>query len=99
MNIPGIAEVLVYGGDTGEQNEVTAVVYPNFTYFESAGYSLQDTAENKEKIREYLLSEIEKVNATLPIYKQVISVKLRTVPFETTTTNKVKLNTENTREF
>jgi hypothetical protein len=35
----------------------------------------------------------------LPIYKQVMNVKIRTSPFEMTTTNKIKRNSANTKEI
>ncbi|MDR3341442.1 MAG: AMP-binding protein [Treponema sp.] len=90
--ISAIAEVLVYGGDRGEQNIVTAVIYPNMQGGELAGKS--DAA-----IKEYLKQAVAKVNEGLPLYKQVVAIKIRKIPFEKTANNKIKRNEENTKEI
>ncbi|MCL2054520.1 MAG: AMP-binding protein [Oscillospiraceae bacterium] len=83
--IPGLADALVYGGDSADKEIVTAVIFPNYDFPD----------KTKEEIIELIRGGIERVNEKLPVYKQITAVKFRDKPFEKTTSNKVKRNDAN----
>ncbi|MBQ3038321.1 MAG: AMP-dependent synthetase, partial [Clostridia bacterium] len=49
-----------------------------------------DAEGDKEKIKEQIKSDVQKVNSMLAGYKQVKKIKFRSVEFEKTTTKKIK---------
>lgn len=86
-SIPYITDAMVYGGEN--KDCVTAVIYPNYDIFveKSAG-----------EIKAVIDEGIQTLNEKLPVYKQILAVKIRKTPFEKTTSNKVKRNDSNTQE-
>lgn len=74
---PLVAEVLVYG----ENNVITAEVYPNEEYMQMAGIS--DSVAALQQI-------VDEVNKNVPLYKRIHTLKVREVPFEKTTSKKIK---------
>ncbi|MDR1753913.1 MAG: acyl--CoA ligase [Eubacterium sp.] len=86
LGIPMFSDSLVYGGDNGANDTVTAVIFPNYELLEGKSESEISAAVN---------AEIDALNDKLPIYKQILAVKIRKTPFEKTTSNKIKRNAEN----
>ncbi len=71
-----IEDILVFG----EDDRVTAEVYPNFKYIEVAG--ITDIHS--------VVSEIIKMhNETLPTYKRIMNFRIREVPFAKTSSKKI----------
>ena len=81
-DIETIAECAVIGREDGEVVNLTALVYPDITKYPE-GTSMGDIQTDIEK-------SIHAMNKTLPTYKQVKIVELRTVPFEKTSSRKIK---------
>ncbi len=79
---PLIRESVVIGrkGETGEV-AITALIYPD-----------PDKLEGKsaEEIETVIRDEVNKINRTLPSFKHMTSVEVRTEEFEKTTTKKIK---------
>lgn len=72
-----VEEILVFG----EDDMITAEIYPNFKYAEVAG--ITDI--------EGVISEIVKRhNENLPSYKRIMKFRLRETPFEKTSSKKIK---------
>ena len=74
---PLISEVLVYG----ENNLITAEIYPNEQYREEAG--IDDCQQALQEI-------IDKINQNVPLYKRIHTLKIRDTAFEKTTSKKIK---------
>lgn len=79
QNIALVNEVVVYE----KEHRIYAEIYPNTQYAEKN--SITD-------IEEAINSEVMQLNKTLPKFKQINSVKLRSNEFEKTTTKKIKRN-------
>ena len=71
-----VEEILVFG----EDDIVTAEIYPNFKYAEAAG--IQDIEGTVGEI-------IKNHNAELPTFKQIMRWRLRDIPFEKTSSKKI----------
>jgi len=82
--VPSIAESVVVGRKKEGIDSVilTAVVYPNFSEFPE-GTSIEDI---KEKIK----NDINELNKSLVVYKQLRSLEVRTTEFEKTTSRKIR---------
>ncbi len=81
--IPGVAEVVVYAGESSLQNDkilIVAEIYPDAAALEENGVT------DKKK---YFEDEIKKLNAKMPPYKAVKRVKLRNSEFEKNTSKKI----------
>jgi len=87
--IPQITDAMVYGGDGGDKSAVTAVIYPNYGMLGE---------KSDDEINKIIGAAIKRVNEQLPIYKQILTMKIRKSPFEKTTSQKVKRNLNNTLE-
>lgn len=74
---PLVAEVLVYG----ENNLITAEIYPNQEYKEQAG--IKDCQVALQEI-------MDEINKNVPLYKRIHTIKVRETPFEKTTSKKIK---------
>lgn len=72
-----VQEVLVYG----ENNLITAEIYPNEEHLLQVGL---------EKCQEELQETIDQMNERMPLYKRIHTLKVREVPFEKTTSKKIK---------
>jgi long-chain acyl-CoA synthetase len=81
-DIETIAECAVIGREDGEVVNLTALIYPDITKYPE-GTAMGDIQTDIEK-------SINAMNKTLPTYKQVKVVELRTVPFEKTSSRKIK---------
>ncbi len=81
-DIETIAECAVIGREDGEIVNLTALIYPDITKYPE-GTAMGDIQKDIEK-------SINAMNKTLPTYKQVKAVELRTVPFEKTSSRKIK---------
>ncbi|MEO0215804.1 MAG: AMP-dependent synthetase/ligase [candidate division WOR-3 bacterium] len=72
-----------------KKEEVCALIYPDYEKLEE--YSIAKSIKfSEEDIRLLLRSEIEKVNAELPIYKRITRFEIREEEFPKTTTQKIK---------
>lgn len=74
-----ISEVLVYG----ENNQIAAEFYPDFTYAESKG--IEDVAAEIEKV-------VDRLNSTAKASHIITKIKIRETPFEKTGAGKIKRN-------
>ena len=81
-DVEAIAECAVIGRDEGEVVNLTALIYPDMTKYP------EDT--DIEDIQEDIEKQITAINKTLPTYKQVKIVELRSTPFEKTSSKKIK---------
>jgi len=81
-NIDTIAECVVVGRQAGSNVNLVAIVYPDFTkYPENA---------STDEIKDDIEGAINTVNKSLPTYKQIHQIELRTTEFEKTTSRKIK---------
>jgi len=82
-NVPGIAECVVVGRkDTdGETVLLTAVIYPDLTYYEG---------KNVADMKKELAGHINDINKKLPSFKHIRKVDLVDREFEKTTSRKIK---------
>lgn len=86
--IPYIEECMVYGTDNDDNGEtvVSAQLRPAYDAIENEfGYG-----EDQEKVYKLLKNKIADLNQTLPNYKRVRHVVIRTKEFVKTTTHKIK---------
>ncbi len=84
--IPLVMETVAYGVHAGESDDdvqLALQVYPNPEL--TAGMSAYEIMRTLE-------DEIQKVNSTLPSYKQIQMIKVRDIPFEKTASKKIKRN-------
>ena len=81
-NIETIAECAVIGRQSGENVTLVALVYPDMTKYPE-GLSIEEVQKDIE-------ASIMAMNKTLPTYKQVKKVEAREIPFEKTTSRKIK---------
>ncbi|OGP86783.1 MAG: hypothetical protein A2156_12810 [Deltaproteobacteria bacterium RBG_16_48_10] len=92
LESPFIEEILVVRGHhskTGDE-EVQAIIYPNFE--ELNHHLLREGIErlNAEEIRKVLQEEIDERGKKLAAYKRIMYFTVRTEEFPKTTTNKIK---------
>ncbi len=66
--------------ETGE-TVITAVIYPDYSML---------AGKTKDEIEETVRAELNKINRTLPQYKQVRGLEIRETEFEKTTSRKIK---------
>ena len=93
--IDGVEESMVFEGHkSGDESDtkIDAVVVINKdffkdNYFENLNLSVEELFE---KVKEYVLLEIKKINEIMPKYKSIKDVILTENPLIKTTTNKVK---------
>ena len=81
-NIETIAECAVVGRQNDEVVNLVALVYPDTTKFPEG--------TDMETMHNAIEAEIMAQNKTLPTYKQVKIVELRSTPFEKTSSKKIK---------
>ena len=67
----------------GETINVTAIVYPDFARAEELGL------DGIDAISEEIRRRVNKINAGLPMFKQIRSVEIRKTPFVKTTSKKI----------
>ena len=91
---PMISDALVYGENEDGREVITAVIRPNYDFYETLDSS-EGLDNTERKIESDILNEIASINEILPLYKHITSIKIRSLPFEKTTANKIKRNTEN----
>lgn len=72
-----VEEVLVFG----EDDMITAEIYPNFKYAEVAGIT---------DINSVVSEIVKRHNEDLPSYKRIMRFRLRETPFEKTSSKKIK---------
>ena len=81
-DIDTVSEVVVVGRQSGENVNLVALIYPDYSKFP------EDATE--EEILASLEESIHQMNKKLPSHKQVKKVELRTQEFEKTTSKKIK---------
>lgn len=80
-----VAECIVVGKpNSSGETVITALIYPNFDIAAERG--LSDISDIKDVIK----SEIQTLNKTLPIFKQIRGIEIRKTEFDKTTTKKIK---------
>ena len=93
--IDGVEESMIFGSQKSEKEndiKIDAVVVINKelfkeNYFKNLNLSIE---EFWEKSKEYVLTEIKKINEIMPKYKSIKDVIITENPLIKTTTNKVK---------
>lgn len=82
-SIPYVEEVVVYAvkNESGEETALCAEIYPNDELL--SGKTL---AERRTIIK----AAVEELNKTLPAYKKVLKIRLRSTEFEKTTSKKIR---------
>lgn len=88
-----VSECLVFGEEKDEKIVVAASVYPNYEEVNEvlAEKGITPESENyDEEVRKLILNIVKGVNAKLPAFKSVHSLKIRKKDFVKTTTRKVK---------
>jgi long-chain acyl-CoA synthetase len=78
----GVAECIVYAGESKMQNKeaIVAEIFPDFEALKSRGI---------ENVKEYFEDEIKKVNSRMVSYKAVKMVKIRNEEFTKNTSKKI----------
>jgi len=88
--IPYIAEAMVWADsdESGQDDVIVATIRPDMDAVrEALG---EEAASDESKILELIQSEVDKINARLPIFKQMRKVVLHFGDFEKTTAHKIK---------
>ena len=82
-SIPYVEDAIVYSikNASGQETALAAEVYPNADAVKEAGIT---------DVHARLKADIEKVCAELPSYKHISKIYVRDIPFEKTTSNKIK---------
>ena len=86
---PYIAESMVWASsdEEGQDETIIATVIPEA---EEVREALGDKADDPAALRALLEAEVDKVNADLPLFKQMRKTVVRTEPFVKNTSNKIK---------
>lgn len=86
---PYIAESMVWASsdEEGQDDTIIATVIPEA---EEVREALGDKADDPAALRALLEAEVDKVNADLPLFKQMRKTVVRTEPFVKNTSNKIK---------
>ncbi len=86
---PYIAESMVWASsdDDGQDEVIIATVIPEA---EEVREALGEKADDPAALRALLEAEVDKVNADLPLFKQMRKTVIRTEPFVKNTSNKIK---------
>lgn len=81
--IPYVEEVVVYAvrNDDGEETALCAEIFPNAELL---------AGKSQEERHAAIKNAVEELNKTLPSYKKVLKIKLRSVEFEKTTSKKIR---------
>lgn len=81
--IPYVEEVVVYAvkNESGEETALCAEIYPNDELL--SGKTLSER-------RTIIKAAVEELNKTLPPYKKVLKIRLRSTEFEKTTSKKIR---------
>ena len=82
-----VQNVLVHGGENNDV--ITAVILPDYENLEGM---------SGDEIQKVVLEEVRGINKRFPLYKHITEVKIRTSPFEQTTSKKIKRNKYNKQE-
>ena len=82
-NIPYVEEVVVYAvkNESGEETALCAEIYPNEELF---------AGKTQEERHAAIKAAVEELNKTLPPYKKILKIKLRSTEFEKTTSRKIR---------
>ena len=88
-DIKEIKECIICGRDSGRNDDliITAVVVPEYNYFEKE-YNIKK--DETEKIHNILDKKIREVNKKLSSYKVIKNIEIQSEEFEKTTTMKIK---------
>ena len=80
--IPTVAESVVVGRTHGEQVDLVAIVYPDYTKYPEG--------TSDEAILADIEGSVNNLNKTLPSHKHIKKVEIRSVEFEKTPSKKIK---------
>jgi len=92
LKSPFIEEILVLRGHsvkTGDE-EVQAIIYPNFDELKRNSLNEEIPSPNDEDIRRVIQKEIDERGRRLAAYKRIMRFTIRNEEFPKTTTNKIK---------
>lgn len=82
-NIPYVEEVVVYAvkNESGEETALCAEIFPNEELL---------SGKTQEERHAAIKNAVEELNKTLPPYKKILKIKLRSTEFEKTTSKKIR---------
>lgn len=82
-NIPYVEEVIVYAvkNESGEETALCAEIYPNDELL---------AGKTQDERHAIIKNSVEELNKTLPPYKKILKIKLRSTEFDKTTSKKIK---------
>lgn len=83
--LPYIAECVVVGKpNSSGETVITAQIFPDFDK------AKEDGIEAIEDVKDTIKGEIQELNKSLPIFKQIRGIEIRKTEFDKTTTKKIK---------
>ncbi len=83
--LPYIAECVVVGKpNSSGETVITAQIFPDFDK------AKEDGIEAIEDVKDAIKGEIQELNKSLPIFKQIRGIEIRKTEFDKTTTKKIK---------
>lgn len=91
-----ISESMVWAGDDGNGNEKTIIATIKPDMDEVRNY-LGDEADDPERVRELIQSEVDRINEPQPLFKKIGKIIIKTDDFEKTTAHKIKRYTESNK--
>ena len=97
--IPYVAESMVWSAEEeGSTNDtlIVATIKPEMEEVEAA--IGKEAAGDSEAVEKLLWSEVDKINETLPMYKKIRKITVRTEDFEKTTGKKIKRFAEGNKQ-
>ncbi|MCL2813123.1 MAG: AMP-binding protein [Oscillospiraceae bacterium] len=83
QNIAEIKECAVISRSKGGEDNITALIVPDFERFEGKDFG---------EIEKYITEKAEKINRQLPSYKKITKIEVRREEFEKTASKKIKRN-------
>lgn len=88
--IPYVSESMVWAlsDEGGQDDEIAATIKPDME--EVAAAIGEEAAKDAASVEKLLWSEVDKLNETLPLFKKIKKVVIRTEDFEKTTGKKIK---------
>lgn len=97
--IPYVAESMVWGANDEKSGDITivAAIRPDMEEVEAA--IGKEKAADTEAIKELLWSEVDKINADLPMFKKIKKLAVRSEEFEKNTSKKIKRFVETNKQM
>ena len=88
--IPYVSESMVWAlsDEGGQDDEIAATIKPDMEEVTAA--IGEEAAKDSAAVEKLLWAEVDKLNETLPLFKKIKKVVIRTEDFEKTTGKKIK---------